>query len=59
MYGTVGFQLRFGNVGDHLVSKLSKKVEALKIGPGMDKASEKGPLVTKEHLEKIKRVSLI
>ncbi|MDP6710776.1 MAG: CoA-acylating methylmalonate-semialdehyde dehydrogenase, partial [Pelagibacteraceae bacterium] len=43
-----------GNVGDHLVSKLSKKVEALKIGPGMDKASEMGPLVTKEHLEKVK-----
>ena len=43
-----------GNVGDHLVSKLSKKVEALKIGPGMDKTSEMGPLVTKEHLEKVK-----
>ena len=43
-----------GNIGDHLVSKLSKKVEALKIGPGMDKSSEMGPLVTKEHLEKVK-----
>ena len=33
---------------------LAKKVEALKVGPGMDKQSEMGPLVTKEHLEKVK-----
>ncbi len=44
-----------GDVGDELVSRLSKKAEALKIGPGMDKSSEMGPLVTKEHLEKVKR----
>ena len=43
-----------GDIGDSLVGKLSKKVEALKIGPGMDKTSEMGPLVTKEHLDKVK-----
>jgi len=43
-----------GNIGDNLVNKLTKKVEALKVGPGMDKTSEMGPLVTKEHLEKVK-----
>ncbi len=43
-----------GDVGNELVSRLSKKAEALKIGPGMDKSSEMGPLVTKEHLEKVK-----
>ena len=43
-----------GNVGDKLVEQLTKKVEALKVGPGMDKSSEMGPLVTKEHLEKVK-----
>jgi malonate-semialdehyde dehydrogenase (acetylating)/methylmalonate-semialdehyde dehydrogenase len=43
-----------GDIGDELVSRLSKKAEALKIGPGMDKSSEMGPLVTKEHLEKVK-----
>ena len=43
-----------GNIGDKLVENLSKKVEALKIGPGMDKNSEMGPLVTKDHLEKVK-----
>jgi len=43
-----------GNIGDELVSNLSKKVETLKIGSGMDKSSEMGPLVTKEHLEKVR-----
>jgi malonate-semialdehyde dehydrogenase (acetylating)/methylmalonate-semialdehyde dehydrogenase len=43
-----------GKVGDQLVNKLSKKVESLKVGSGLDKSSEMGPLVTKEHLEKVK-----
>ncbi len=43
-----------GDIGDKLVEKLAKKVESLKVGPGMDKKSEMGPLVTKEHLEKVK-----
>ena len=43
-----------GNIGDTLVNHLAKKVEALKVGPGMDKKSEMGPLVTKDHLKKVK-----
>jgi len=43
-----------GGIGDKLVESLAKKVEALKVGSGMDKKSEMGPLVTKEHLEKVK-----
>ena len=43
-----------GNIGDKLVENLKTKVENLKVGPGMDKNSEMGPLVTKEHLEKVK-----
>jgi malonate-semialdehyde dehydrogenase (acetylating)/methylmalonate-semialdehyde dehydrogenase len=43
-----------GDIGDELVQKLSEKVNALKVGPGMDLNSEMGPLVTKEHLEKVK-----
>ena len=43
-----------GGIGDKLVEKLSRKVEALKVGPGLDKNSEMGPLVTKEHLEKVR-----
>ena len=43
-----------GKIADPLVKSLSKKVESLKIGPGLDKKSQMGPLVTKEHLEKVK-----
>ena len=43
-----------GNIADDLVNNLSKNVESLKIGPGMDESSDMGPLVTKEHLEKVK-----
>tara|TARA_B100001540_G_scaffold315634_2_gene343392 strand:- start:3102 stop:3752 length:651 start_codon:yes stop_codon:yes gene_type:complete len=43
-----------GGIGDKLVSKLTKKVESLKVGSGMDKKSEMGPLITKEHLKKVK-----
>ena len=43
-----------GKIGDGLVKKLAKKVESLKVGPGLDKNSEMGPLVTKDHLEKVK-----
>jgi malonate-semialdehyde dehydrogenase (acetylating)/methylmalonate-semialdehyde dehydrogenase len=43
-----------GSIGDKLVENLAKKVKTLKIGPGLDKKSEMGPLVTKEHLEKVK-----
>ena len=43
-----------GGIGDKLVKSLVKKLEGLKVGPGMDKDSEMGPLVTKEHLEKVK-----
>jgi len=43
-----------GKIGNQLVNKLAKKVESLKVGPGLDKNSEMGPLVTKEHLEKVK-----
>ncbi len=44
-----------GKTGDPLVKNLAKKVESLKVGPGLDKKSEMGPLVTKQHLEKVKR----
>jgi len=43
-----------GNIGDNLVKKLKHKVELLKVGPGSDKSSEMGPLITKEHLKKVK-----
>ena len=44
-----------GNVGDRLVEGLKSQLARLRVGPGMDKTSEMGPLVTKEHLEKVKK----
>ncbi len=43
-----------GKIADPFVKNLAKKVETLKVGPGLDKKSEMGPLVTKQHLEKVK-----
>jgi len=37
-----------------LVEKLKPRVEGLKIGPSLDPESEMGPLVTAEHLAKVK-----
>ncbi len=41
-------------VADALVAKLVPKIEALKIGPSTDSESEMGPLVTGQHLEKVR-----
>ena len=37
-----------------LIAKLEPKVRALKIGPGTDPEAEMGPLVTKQHLDKVR-----
>ena len=42
-----------GDAGDKLVEKLAPQVRNLKIGPGMDEEVEMGPLVTREHREKV------
>lgn len=41
-------------VADELVRLMKPKVEKLNIGTGMDAKVEMGPLVTKQHLEKVK-----
>ena len=40
-------------VGDKLVEKLTPMINALKVGPGTDKTSEMGPLITKQHRDKV------
>jgi len=42
-----------GDVADRLVEQLAKSARALKIGDGMDAASEMGPLVTFAHRQKV------
>jgi malonate-semialdehyde dehydrogenase (acetylating)/methylmalonate-semialdehyde dehydrogenase len=36
------------------MERLEKRVKSLKVGPGTEKGVEMGPLVTKQHLEKVK-----
>ena len=39
---------------DKLIAALEPKVRGLKVGPGTDPEAEMGPLVTKQHLEKVR-----
>jgi malonate-semialdehyde dehydrogenase (acetylating)/methylmalonate-semialdehyde dehydrogenase len=50
----VSVAVAVGAAGDKLVQKLEPRVRALKIGPGTDPDAEMGPLVTREHREKVK-----
>ncbi len=43
-----------GNAGDRLVETLAPRVRQLKIGPGTDRESEMGPLVTGAHRDKVR-----
>ncbi|HEX8909571.1 MAG TPA: CoA-acylating methylmalonate-semialdehyde dehydrogenase [Anaeromyxobacteraceae bacterium] len=43
-----------GSAGKPLVERLEKRVRELKIGPGSGKGVEMGPLVTKQHLDKVR-----
>ncbi|PJI40902.1 CoA-acylating methylmalonate-semialdehyde dehydrogenase [Ferrovibrio sp.] len=39
---------------DALMAKLEPKVRALRVGPGIDPEAEMGPLVTRQHLDKVR-----
>lgn len=41
-------------VGDAMVMKLKAELAKMRVGPGTDVSNDMGPLVTKEHLEKVK-----
>jgi len=42
-----------GDVGDRLVAAINERLPKLKIGSGLDPSSEMGPLVTREHRDKV------
>ncbi|MFN3461603.1 MAG: CoA-acylating methylmalonate-semialdehyde dehydrogenase, partial [Oceanibaculum sp.] len=41
-------------VGDAIIDKLAPRVRGMKVAPGTDPEAEMGPLVTKQHFEKVK-----
>src|SRR5688500_362477 len=43
-----------GAIGDKLIDSLAPRVRAIKVGPGTDPEAEMGPLVTKQHLDKVR-----
>ncbi|MGH6929918.1 MAG: CoA-acylating methylmalonate-semialdehyde dehydrogenase, partial [Dongiaceae bacterium] len=43
-----------GKSADPLLEKLMPRVRQMKVGPGMDPQSDMGPLVTKQHFDKVK-----
>ncbi len=49
----VSVAVAVGSVADRLVEALVPRVRALKVGNGMDAASEMGPLVTAEHKARV------
>jgi len=40
-------------IGDELVAKIRERIAGLRVGPGDDENSEMGPLVTREHRDKV------
>ncbi|MGE5828100.1 MAG: CoA-acylating methylmalonate-semialdehyde dehydrogenase, partial [Micromonosporaceae bacterium] len=42
-----------GEIGDQLVDAIATRLPRLRIGPGTDPAAEMGPLITREHRDKV------
>jgi malonate-semialdehyde dehydrogenase (acetylating)/methylmalonate-semialdehyde dehydrogenase len=42
-----------GNVADPLIEAIKQRIPQVKVGDGMDASSEMGPLVTKEHRDRV------
>ncbi len=42
-----------GDIADALVERLASKVRSLKIGDGMDRSNEMGPLITRQHRSRV------
>ncbi|MFQ5523419.1 MAG: CoA-acylating methylmalonate-semialdehyde dehydrogenase [Acidimicrobiia bacterium] len=44
-----------GDAGDPLIESMQTRIEKLKVGPGDEPGVEMGPLVTKDHMERVRR----
>jgi malonate-semialdehyde dehydrogenase (acetylating) / methylmalonate-semialdehyde dehydrogenase len=49
----VSMLVAVGGVGDALVEAIKERIPNVKVGDGMDASSEMGPLITKEHRDKV------
>jgi malonate-semialdehyde dehydrogenase (acetylating)/methylmalonate-semialdehyde dehydrogenase len=45
--------LAVGNVADPLIAAIRERVARIKVGPGSEPASEMGPLITREHRDRV------
>ncbi|MBL8603177.1 MAG: CoA-acylating methylmalonate-semialdehyde dehydrogenase [Myxococcales bacterium] len=43
-----------GDAADKLLPKIRERIAALKVGNGLDPASQMGPLITQQHLDKVR-----
>jgi malonate-semialdehyde dehydrogenase (acetylating)/methylmalonate-semialdehyde dehydrogenase len=50
----VSVAVAVGGIGDKLLDQLVPRVRALKVGPGTDPEAQMGPLVTRQHLERVR-----
>ena len=48
----VSVAVAVGNIADQLVENIFQKAQTLKVAPWVDKSSEMGPLISREHKEK-------
>jgi len=51
---SVSVAVTVGSAGDAVMAKLAPRVRGLKVAPGVDPDAEMGPLVTREHREKVR-----
>jgi malonate-semialdehyde dehydrogenase (acetylating)/methylmalonate-semialdehyde dehydrogenase len=42
-----------GDAGDALVPRIAQRIEAIKVGDGLDPGSDMGPLITREHRDRV------
>lgn len=45
--------LAVGQVAEPLIAAIRQRIDKIKVGPGSDPASEMGPLITREHRERV------
>jgi len=45
--------LAVGNVADPLIDAIQERIRRIKVGPGLDQSSEMGPLITREHRDRV------